>query len=60
MFLKIPHLTFEFKEHVLMFQKSSSAIVSVTLKRLQDNPYIFIKFSTPDNAILAFSLVHWI
>ena len=33
--------TFEFKEHVLMFQTSSSAMVSVTLKLSQDNLYIY-------------------
>ena len=33
--------TLEFKEHVLMFQTSSSAIVRVTLKFLQDNSYIY-------------------
>ena len=38
-FLKYNH-TFEFTEYVSMFQTSSSAIVSVTLKFLQDNSYI--------------------
>ena len=34
--------TLEFSEHVSMFQTSSSAIVSVTLKFLQHNSYIYI------------------
>ena len=34
----LSHHTFEFKRN--LFETSSSAIVSVTLKFLQDNPYI--------------------
>ena len=44
-FKKYNH-TFEFSEHVSMFQTSSSAIVSVTLKFLQDNLYIYMTINT--------------
>ena len=42
MYFKKYNHTFEFTEHVSMFQTSSSAIVSVTIKFLQDNSYIYI------------------